>query len=374
MRPIFIHSSIYQHLHHMMQDLEVYHKADQDFWTGSEFIAHPRFGEQKIWNFKSDLDFACRPSLDQTQKKTFAEITDSRSGEILDIMKTTGKRLAVFWSGGIDSTVVLSAIVKNFPPSYLQMIDVYMNNHSFMEYPLYYNRVIKHHKLNCINIENLSSHQLPTLFAEKIVTDGEPADKLWLVKVGISYFQEYGFQAMHESLNQGHDRFIKFLCFYMDEDQAHHYWNFVIDNIFETQAPVETIADLFWWINYNYHWNGHLLIWYAKHLDKNNTAWMNYQLNYHPWYNSLDYQTWSFSDNAKLRLLFTNPSEYKMEAKTYIFDLLKDENFIRYKTKHASGHRGDSSYRGLVIFEDGSAINHASELGNFVRENCLLSR
>lgn len=380
MKPMYIGSDIYNALvavsakdrSNQITALGMHNKADQKFWTGSRFIAHPRYGNNKVWHINADLPMACKPSLDHYQTKSFSEITDQRSQDLLHLLEITGKRLAVFWSGGIDSTVILCALLKHLPRVFWPRIDVYMNNYSFLENPSFYQRVIKHYDLNCVNISSLSSHRLPQLFAQSIVTDGEPADKLWLVEIGLRYFQEHGASAMRQSLQSGRHSYICFLSRFMDSEEANSHWDYVIDNINDTQAPVSTIADLFWWINFNYHWNGHLLSWYAKHAVQSKRHWKNYQANYHPWYNTLDYQSWSFCDSNKERVFFNQPGEYKMEAKRYIFDLHKDPHYLHYKTKLGSGRRGTSTYNSLVIMEDGTSFDPRSDLAGFLDQYCLL--
>lgn len=377
MKPIFIHADLYDILQPAARSqrsdrgkiFDIFNKADQKFWTGTCFIAHPRYGTSKVWRMQSDLAMAPRPDLQYKQTKSFCEITDVRAQELLELVRSTGKRLAVFWSGGIDSTVTVSALIKNFPTHDLSYIDIYMNNYSFMENPGFFQCVIKKNQINCIDLADLSSLTLPQLFAQNLVTDGEPADKLWLVEIGLRYFREKGEASLRQSLEQGRIHFIDFLTKFMHQGEAEYYWNSIMDNVHETKAPVTTIADLFWWINFNYHWNGHLLAWYAKHVEKTREHWANYQKNYHPWYNTVDYQTWSFGDSSKDRVFFSGPGEYKMEAKQYIFDLHPDHHYLRYKTKLGSGRSG-IAYHSLIIMEDGTGIDTNLDLDSWLDQHC----
>ena len=47
--------------------------------------------------------------------KSFEEIVDNRSLQLLEQIKASNKKLAVMYSGGIDSTVIMCSIVKNWP-------------------------------------------------------------------------------------------------------------------------------------------------------------------------------------------------------------------------------------------------------------------
>jgi hypothetical protein len=371
-KPIWISSSIYEHLDSdLYQKLEVYHRADNLFWTGSDFIGHPRYGPNTVWNFSDHNIISSTPDLNTVSTKSFADINDQRAKELMDKINATGQRLAVFWSGGIDSTTVLAAIIKNFPAYLLQEVDVYLNNSSYRENPHFFHGMIKD-KINHVNINDIDSIGLQQLFQEKLITDGEPADNLWPEEVGLSYLQRYGSEGLNEKMCQGRDRFVQFLSDRMCGEQAQQYWEIVQQNIHAVNAPVENVAQLIWWINFNYHWCGQLTGWYLKHHRKNTVAWAHYQKNYHPWFSTTDFQIWSFNPDFLQRLVIQNMSDYKMEAKKYIHALDRNDFYLRYKTKLGSFRRGASISSGLVIFDDGTCINDTRQVPEFVAEHCLI--
>lgn len=68
------------------------------------------------------------PQFDLTNREPFDDLIWRRAQEIVD----EGKRINVFWSGGIDSTLVLEALLHVADQNQLT---VYMNNASAAEYP-----------------------------------------------------------------------------------------------------------------------------------------------------------------------------------------------------------------------------------------------
>ena len=69
-------------------------------------------------------------------------VTDQRSWDLLAVLRREQCRLAVLWSGGIDSTIALAAIVKNWGPADLAQVDVVMNTSSYYENPVFYQQAI----------------------------------------------------------------------------------------------------------------------------------------------------------------------------------------------------------------------------------------
>lgn len=371
-KPIYISCDLYQHLDRgLYQELEVYNKFDNDFWTGSRFIAHPRYGDSNVWNFSKNIPITDNIDLSMKFNQRLSDVSDMRAMDFLNLIVQTNKRLSIFWSGGIDSTLIIAAIIKNFPRYLLDQIDIYMNHYSFFENPDFFYRVIMQNNLRCINVDSVNEEKLESIFSNSIVTDGEPADKLWVVQVGLSYFYKYGESNFSSSFFKGKQQFVEFLQSHCSERQANFYYDYVVNNIKDVNAPVESMADLFWWINYNYHWIGHLMGWYMRHRHKNNKTWELYQKNYHAWYNTAEYQYWSFNDTKKDRVIFENIGQYKIEAKQYIYDIFKNDYFLNYKTKIASGQRGPSRCNGLAIFDDGTELSSA-DISEFVNTYCLI--
>lgn len=372
-KPLFIDKRIYQYIDPgLYKELEVYHRVDQYFWGGCTYISSPRYGTSDVWNFSSNQHMFESPDLKIKSSQTFADITDSRAKEFASLVENSGKRLVLHWSGGIDSTAMVTAVLKNFPKYLLSQIDICMNECSYLENPSFYHRAIEKNNLNCINNYMFDSSTLSRTSSESIVTDGEPADKLWGVRIGLLYLHRYGEESFTSTLEQGRHQFIEHLGNYMSNHQAEFYWHRVLENIRENQAPVTNIGELFWWINFNYYWLGHNVQWYGRHQIKDSQAWLNYQENYRPWYNSAEYQRWSFSRISEDPVNITNIKDFKKPAKQYIYDFINDDYFFHFKAKTVAGLRGPSKSDALVILDDGSAITDPAQIETFVQQHCLV--
>jgi hypothetical protein len=353
--------------------LETFLLADAKFWPGCESVSFPRYGKTKIWDFYHDLDYVSCPQLDQQCTSSFGDVTDLRAIDIKQTMLQQNQELAVFWSGGIDSTVALSAIVKNFNTADLKNVTVFANNQSYFENPTFYHSVIEKYQLQTINFKNFSDNKIQTLFERYIVIDGEPADKLWIVNSVFKFESVYGAGSSEKPLAETADKFINFLTNHMLTDQAQEYYDSLMLNINEAGIDIVTIGDLFWWINFNFHWVDHLLIWYQQFPNKSADSYKQYKKNYLPWYNSNEYQLWSLSDRPKT-IKTDRQDLYKMPAKQYIYELDKNSFYLNYKSKLGSPKGLKKIVGDLVILADGTSLDCTNPVlvENFIRENCLI--
>ena len=376
MKPLRISDAFYQLLPtDLRSQLETFYLADRKFWLGSTAITFPRYGKSSIWDFHCDTDYLSCPALIQENADSFANASDARAIDIKERMTQQNRPLAVFWSGGIDSTVALSAIVKNFSAADLENVTVFANNRSYFENPIFFHRVIEQYQLKTINFKNLSNTTIQSLFDTYLITDGEPADKLWIANIALQFETTFGQGLLDQPYQVSTDRFIKFLSGYMSSEQAQTYYEYLIQNINDAEIDIITMGDLFWWINFNFHWVEHLLIWYQQFPIKNAEAYCIYKQNYVPWYNTDAYQLWSLADRPK-SLVPDQHHLYKMEAKQYIHDLANDSFYLNYKSKVGSPKAPLLKKRPdhIVVLADGSLLDHndPNAVKTFIDTYCLV--
>jgi hypothetical protein len=374
MKPLRISFDFYQLLPTDTKlKLETFLLADKNFWPGCDSFSSPRYGETKIWDFYYDPDYVISPALNQQSARSFRDVTDLRAVNIKKEMQQQDQEIAVFWSGGIDSTVALAAMVKNFDSADLKNITVIANNQSYFENPIFYHNVIEKYQLKTVNFNNFSDEKIQDLFDRYYVVDGEPADKLWIVNIAIQFESIYGAGSLTTPLAKISSKFVEFLSGYMSFDQANQYYNFLMQNIIETGVEIVTLGDLFWWINFNFHWLEHLLIWYNQFPIKNPQSYKQYKKNYKPWYNTEEYQLWSLSDRPK-SIKTDRHDLYKMPAKQYINDLVQDPYYLNYKSKLGSPKNLKKSADNMVILSDGSNLDcsNTTLVEDFINKNCLV--
>lgn len=376
MKPMRIAQEFYSALPVDLYDqLKTFLLADSQFWLGCDAISFPRYGQSRIWDFHCDTEYVSCPQLSHPFYETFSQVTDQRAIELKDAMQQRNRELAVFWSGGIDSTLVLSAIIKNFQADELKHVTVIANDRSYFENPVFFHQAIERYQLKTVNFTNFSNTMIQQLFDKYLVTDGEPADKLWISQNCMQFEAKYGHGLLEKSYKSTADKMIEFMSDYMPTARANIYYKYLIQNIEETGAEIETLGDLFWWINFNFHWVEHLLIWYYQFPIKNFNTYRTYKQNYMPWYHTDAYQLWSRWDRPK-KLVFDRHELYKFPAKQYIHDVVKDTYSLNYKSKLASPKKPflEKVPASVVILADGSVLDHSDSgtLEKFISQYCLV--
>lgn len=374
MKPLKISFDFYHLLTiDLQQQIEPFLLADKKFWPGCESFSCARYGKKKIWDFYHDPDYVTCPPLTQQSDISFSDATDLRSLDIKQAASKQDREIAVFWSGGIDSTVALASIIKNFDSADLKNVTVLANNQSYYENPIFYHSVIEKYRLKTVNFKNFSNKDIQSVFDKYIVTDGEPADKLWIVNIAIQFEAVYGAGVLAEPLKKVDSKFVEFLTNYMSLDQSKKYYDSLTQNICEAGVEIVTLGDLFWWINFNFHWVEHLLIWYNQFPIKTAEYYEQYKKNYVPWFNSDEYQLWSLSDRPK-SIKTDRHDLYKMPAKQYIYDLVRDPYYLNYKSKLASPKSLKKSINDMVTLADGTSLDYSNRslVENFINKNCLL--
>ena len=330
---------------------------DTKFWTGASAISHARYGEDisplEIYN---DTDFVQTPELG-ADVGSFSYVTDLRSIEILNHALKEDKKVIVFWSGGIDSTVILSSIIKLWSKEDQQRVIVYLNDYSILENPIFFYKHIN----NILEYKIYNDKKLsPDLLDNHIICDGEPADKLWLVEVALAYAQKYGTDKLNEKWPN--HTFVDFLNFKISNLSIANCCKIIerIDvniNSLNTEL-IKTTGDVFSWINFNFHYSGHVWKKYstifadsgnAKSIDK-------YKKLYFPWFNSKQYQQWAWSNSGKKAKRLTNLQDYKSDAKEYIYDLTKDVNLLKFQTKMASKPHSGWGKVNYVVYNNGECV------------------
>jgi asparagine synthetase B (glutamine-hydrolysing) len=95
------------------------------------------------------------PKFEPHFSESFSDITDRRALEIRDLLRKTGAQVALYYSGGIDSTICLAALLRNLNAEELKNIHVCMSAESIQENPSFFEKFI-YRKMN-INLPSMPS-------------------------------------------------------------------------------------------------------------------------------------------------------------------------------------------------------------------------
>lgn len=344
----------------------------KNHWFESHWM-HDRSGDKSPFQLKLLPEYKI-PEFDATSTVTFDDATNSRALEIEQFQNDTGLPILIYWSGGIDSTVALAAIIKNFKS--LDNVTVVMNTTSYFENPVFFNRCVKN-KIKICNVSQSSKDQ----WMNNIVVNGEPADQMY-INGHILYMDRRQPNTSLRNVHTDGDGLINYFAT-GNTVQVPQYgnthtgklsaleiskwaYNLIIESTKSSPVPINTYADFLWWTNFNFFVSGNSIKFYY-----NNTALRNaesfsaFRKNFKPWFLSDKYQQWAMHNNSNGIKYNQTTTSYKMPSKQYIWELDRNDYYRYYKTKVGSAQQymhndfyGFNVGSSVALYDDGSIIRY----------------
>lgn len=259
------------------------------------------------------------------QNMTYEELCLQKASQLHKLSASLNKKLLVMYSGGIDSTTVLIALLQT--TDRYDHIVVTINPQSIMENPKFYNNYIRN-KLQIVHAEKLFD-----LFdSSYIVVGGEFNDQLFGADFMRGYITRYGIKKIQEKYTS--DDIIKF---FIDVGISNHHANIWFDLINESirlhaYGCVYSIYDFLWWYNFTNKWQH---IFYRSIVFSQNQITLDFLDNYyHQFFIDDNFQLWSM--NNPHQKIGNSWNDYKLAAKKFIYAYTKDEDYYKFKCKRGS--------------------------------------
>lgn len=292
------------------------------------------------WNTQPDPLFT-PPAFNFINDK-LSDIFDDRAIELNNIAKAENKTIYIMWSGGIDSTAVVSSFIKNIPEQDLANFVIVLTADSVEENPVFFEKFI-FNKIKCISYleYTLNNHELE----RSISLNGDPADclfgpSIWMFKHLVpdgSYHKPFkdNLKMIIEPLEKSSMQYIKK---FLIPGFGTWYVHKITKNLVDVAPPgVETISDWWWWHYYNFKWQ--YSVWRpflrrkaqgyeSEPLTANNIK----SFVENTYFNTDRFQQWSYS-NRRNHIVNNDISTHKQEVKKYILELDGNESYYLHKTK-----------------------------------------
>jgi len=279
--------------------------------------------------------------------KTFSEVTDNKALDIKRLINN-GQKFVVMYSGGIDSTVIMAALLKNLSDKELASISVSCSSDSIIENPTFFKKYIQ----NKFTILDSNIHKYDDLYelGYKIITADE-GDCIFGTVFGLTLYTnyEYYLQGLSTETQQNlmkykhrisdetvhystyKDLIIKHLQLPEDPEFGRILYEKYDHNVKTSTVPVNSLHDFFWWLIFN-----------VKYLNCSirGALYFNDRVEYKKmienvvnWYNDSEYQQWSMNNNNNGTKIHKSMSSYKTVAKDYIYEFDKNPWYRDYKIK-----------------------------------------
>jgi hypothetical protein len=288
------------------------------------------------------------PDLTVPYHYDFAETTNSRALQLVNHVDSLDLPVVVSWSGGIDSTVILAALVKNWPPSLLDRVVVKMNSASYFENPWFFDRIIVPHKFKI--------QQTLDNWETCFMLTGSCADSLW-VQADVVELEIIWPGSSQWSMIDRKDVIIQWISQKSSWDTAHVLYDMVLESSQRAGLNLTTIEDFYWWWNFNFVYTGQLYKYLNDYQSSSSkidlAAWHHQHLG---WYHSDAYQSWSAWNRSNGVKINKTVRSYKWPAKQYIYEVDGNHWYRDYKTKMASNQKTGNRRLIRALWNDGSVL------------------
>jgi hypothetical protein len=290
--------------------------------------------EQTLLPFDSVLLPQYRwPQWDSVPLVSFEHAAMARAEQLIG----QGHQIYILWSGGIDSTVALSAFLRLNKD--LDRITVVCSPDAVRENPNFYYDHIRG-TLAIISTE-LFMQQYRQGMITAMVVNGAQGDSV----VGHDFQHEMFTLFGAEFLNKAADRtnITQFFRAMGMTDQASDCWyDLIIASAATSPRPIITAFDFAWWFSFNWRWQ-----WAAETFAIRFAHCPNYQ----PFFGSAAIQQWSVNQTQPV---ITNAASFKPEFKQFILDYTGDQQYFDRKLKHNSISLYFAGDAYAAIMQDGS--------------------
>lgn len=317
------------------------------------------------------------PTFDLKFNLSFEEVTDRRALDIKNIIDQTGKNCVVFYSGGIDSTVVMASLIKNLNQEHLDKVIISMSADSIIENPYFYTNHIEGKFKIIDSSKNFYSDLVKN--KENFCISADLGDFIYGTELGVKmypqmkYLEETMQTAGRKNLshlynkisdsNTHYSEYRDILIYYFntalkrgisslktlsyipqnlssenahDANFGHLFYEKIHNNIKSVNVPIHSLHDFFWWSMFNPRF-----VWGAIRpamiygLDTNLKSTLSEDIV--SWFGSLDYQQWSMHNNNNgEKLKGITQSTYKWASKCYLHNFDKNDFYFVNKMKMPS--------------------------------------
>jgi hypothetical protein len=263
-------------------------------------------------------------------KQPFEELCNIRAGQLLMHATNTNRKIAIMYSGGIDSTLILTTILKNFSQSTIdQKVMILMNESSIDEnVNFYHSHILKHFK--DIRPSDTFGNYIGN--DKYIYVTGEGNDQLFGSMVTRKMISRFGEESMLRPLARGD--IYTFIDYCIEKPEHSEKITELLFRLAKAAPiPIETPFHLWWWLNLTCKYQS-VFVRSLGYTSKRNQFSVSLFDNYQMFFDTPEMQLWAM--NHSDQLIDTTWRSYKHECKRIIYDFNKDADYRDNKVKYGS--------------------------------------
>jgi hypothetical protein len=278
------------------------------------------------------FDFCKVPNLDSSIVD-YNDVVNNRAKQLL----SADKNIVVMWSGGVDSTLLLSSLVKNSNKEQLKRILVLLSKDSILENSHFYETIV----LQQLKVEPSENFYKYIGNKDYLYVTGEGNDQLFASLFVIeAYKNMFGKESPFELIDE--EKIVKFISSKtglsdLDSLKVHNILSKVCSS---APIKIDTIYKYMWWVTLALKWQS---VYTRSLLFSNNKIGPDLDLpnNYTTFFHADEFQQWAFNKIHEVGYFAKTDQgfEYKLECKKYIYDLDGNSDYLKNKNKQGSYSR-----------------------------------
>lgn len=272
-------------------------------------------------------------------KESFSELCFKRSEQL----KNLNVPVFVFYSGGIDSSVIVETMLNTWSKEDLKRVSIVMLSTSIIENPIAWKKIYKIFKDRIYSaFDSTEITQLILDTPNSIVVNGELADQLFGSDVIFQLEHHMDWDSIFEPWQAVIPTFY-YDMFHKRESHRPHYQmskadvkEFFLDIVRTTKkCPFElkTAFDFLWWFNYTNKGQTVYTRFLTKFPDMN-VLYREERIV--PFFYTMDFLRWAIDNHEGDKKILKTKESYKIEAKKHLYELTKDKDYLEKKQKIGS--------------------------------------
>jgi hypothetical protein len=303
----------------------------------------------------------CMVNYDPNFDQTFEQVSDAKALEFKSRINKKNERFAIMYSGGIDSTVIMTALLKNLNKEELKNITVCTSVPAIVENPQFWRKYIWE-KFQVIDSMTHKYHNLIEKGFTPVTAD--EGDSIYGTVFGLNLYHNWeslvGTKLSNASRNHitnimpkfsdpdiHYSEFKDLLIAYMsypanqkfpivgvetpDPNFGRRLYDKFARNAETASVPINSLHDFFWWLIFNVkllncgirgalYYNDQIAPKQAIHTIEN-------------WFLDPGYQHWSMVNNNNGEKIGHGAATYKKASREYIWNFDRNDWYRLFKLK-----------------------------------------
>lgn len=260
------------------------------------------------------------PAYDRLFTQSYADCCAKRVHELCSLQDSLGVPIKILYSGGIDSSVIITSFIATIGVvETARRVVVLMNQESIHENPALWEKFVRPY----FTVQDSDKYSAE-FTRSSIIVAGEGNDQLFGSDIYKDVERWGGTEILSSPWTMDNIRE------YMLYKQMHHDYVELWLNLFaqlvgRADCDVTTVADWWWYINFTCKWSNvfHRMLVSAHNASDIDSSYIT--TFYKQFFNTVDFQQWSLHDRVHKHCgQYVN---YKYHARDLICDVIQDKTY-----------------------------------------------